>query len=288
MKTLTRETLERTLTILEADAKEFEGKLSTIMSDIIEENPMDNFRISSIQQEWIFSKDDDGKAYYEIRFKHKDQDVEFTYGQNKGLDRIGWSSWSFSSIKAENKKETLEKSIAYINAVQEMLELNQNEEALRTFVNSVVEDYKAKYAPIQIDLYKAQRQVDEIRESIKEIDRVNITQVAIDYMVGHQRFFRRSWDINRSNSTNEILIQQDKKGKYFFEYYGRKRKITEEEILDVYKHCKRWLAHYEWDSKDYNEKTYYKYPNEIASYNEHTVEEKDMIVITKEEYNKIR
>jgi hypothetical protein len=278
MTNLTKETLEKTLATVKEEMCQIESGLTQILNSV--KNPtLENFCINDIGRDYWSLEEE----LYQIQFKHMTEDVSFNFSQGKGLDRVSWSSWSYSQIKAEEKEEVLERSIKYIIAVQEMLELNKNEEKIKSFMNEVVEEYVNTYLPLRKQYNKIASQKEELEQAIRSIDIKNEAQTAIDYMVGKNRIVRQPYTLSKNTNLYQINIEHDGK-RYFILINGRKKTVNELDILSMYKHTQKFLKNWEMEEEG---TVYYKYANEIDSEEKRNISKEDKIIITQEEYRKL-
>ena len=89
----------------------------------------------------------------------------------------------------EDKKQSIEKSFDYINAVKEMLMIMKDEDNLKAFVEEQVIPYwKENILPRKDECYEIERQIDEIKSTISSIDKNTELEIAKAYLLEKERY----------------------------------------------------------------------------------------------------
>lgn len=288
--TLSKEPLTKSQEMLQ---KDYEEKWNALQGKIIEMKTMfkvGNFELDNVERGWRENED-----YHRVNFKHAVQDLQFYYEHEKGIDRISWSSWSYSYFKtAEEKKQSIDKSFDYISAVQEMLVIMKDEENLKVFVEEQVIPYwKENILPRKEECYEIERQIDEIKSTITSIDKNAELEIAKAYLLEKERYTSEYFYLNNTNSIKEIKVSQDKKGNFIVvDANGRNKKIDDYMILNLYRHLTQWNIRREinFDVDYYSPERYnhYKYQTECEKENCYTYNNKNLILISKEEFEQIQ
>jgi len=288
--TLSKETLIKSQESLQ---KEYTEKYNDLQCKIIEMKDMfkvGNFQLDNIERGWRENED-----YHRVNFTHVVQDLNFYYENGKGIDRVSWSSWSYYGFKTEeDKKQSIEKSIDYINAVKEMLMIMKDEDNLKAFVEEQVIPYwKENILPRKDEFYEIERQINEIKLAISSIDKNTELEIAKAYLLEKERYTSEWFYLNNRNCIKEIKVSQDKKGNFIIvDNNNRNKKMDEYMILNLYKHLTQWnvrrRTNFDVDYDSPERYTYYKYQNECSKEECYGYDNKEFIEISKEEYEQIQ
>jgi hypothetical protein len=281
--TLSKETLNKTAAILEAEILEIENEEKEIHSKI-KSICFKNFKVNCIEKDWY---DRGENKNFEITFKHNNvNDVDFRINTNKTFDRISWSSWSYSRMKKEEQIEAIKKSKAYIEAVHEMLCILEDIEntELENVMKQASEIYVNDLQPLKTKRYELEKEVKNIKEATSEIEKEEVFEKAIEFFK-EKKYLVNGYSINNRNTIYEIQILQDKKGNYKIEMFGRSKKLCREDIIDMYKLATKINATYDWSGEN-GSKVFYKNNNSFPTREEAYTPVRT--IITEEEYNELR
>jgi len=234
--------------------------------------------------EFTVSETSGWKESLEIKFQHITEDVGFSINPDQEYpEAFQWSMWSFRNMKAEEVAETLEKSVKYISAVYQMLEILKEYSAIRATAQRAKEFYLEKIMPLLKEEYRIESEIRKLQDQIRQIgEDSEIEEAKKIFVDGSEWHFKRAFEINLRNDTYYIKIVESK-GKLYFEVpnlYDTKRKLTDELLLDLYKHINKPCLEsiYDQETKNYR---YYK--SNMVETVENTKEE-----ITEKEYYELR
>ena len=232
-----------------------------------------NFNVTNIQKDFMSFKDE--TYCYNITFRHCSQDVDFTINNKKGVDRFGWSSTSHYNLKTpDEQKDAIKQSRYYIQAVSEMLQIMEDYDATMEAVELIAQHWIADIEPLIKEQRDYDKAYEEIKKEIKAIEKEEIVAVAREYLVGKTRYVSDGYHVTNKHTTREIAVSEDK-GKLYIDNFGRRKSITEQDLVSIYNHVTKTMKRYDW-----GDEKHYSYPNELPSKNAKIIETE----ITKEEY----
>lgn len=277
---LSKETLNKTVSLLQEEIKKIEDKETEVLSDI-RQHMVGNFNVNHVNKRWSGSKDE---PEYEINFRHKDKevDLDFRIFSNGEINRIGWSSWSFSNVT----KEEIQKSITYIDAVKEMLIIMSDTSIAQPTIDAVVILHIEELNPLQKKRYELESEISKIQKEIETIEKEEKLVKALE-LFSNTVYFNELPQISRHNYARSVKIEQ-KKDKYFAIMDENRKKIDIETIIRLYDWAYRIVKSYEYSEtkEDRYHKTYYKNDNMFFTREEAIKPVKTEI--TEEEWKKLR
>lgn len=283
---LSKETLEKTVVLLQEEIIKIQEKEKEVLTDM-RQHLVGNFHVNYIDKRWLGSKDE---QQYEISFKHKEReiDLDFRIHNDGSIDRLGWSSWSFSKIT----KEEIQKSIAYIDAVKEMLIIMSDTSVAQEVIDAVVVLEIEELNPLQTKRYELESELRNVRDEISSIKENEKFEKAI------QLFKSDVFFVDYYNLTNRTQIHRARielKKEKIILYYGHngtdKKTILKNELLWLYHHATKSLTRQirNWSINDYADENIYTYTKTDNMFL--TAEEANnpvVTTITKEEYETLR
>jgi len=255
--TLSKETLIKTQELLRSQITDLENQEYQIEAQL-KDVTFKNFKVNGVEKRW----NSGDKQSYRVAFKHISEDVDFYITNDENpINDVRWSSWSYSSIKPEEYIATIKKCKSYIEAVHEMLTILESPEQLEETVSKVIEIHSTQIAPLQNQRWDIMPQLREIDSAIVEIDNKEELQKALQLFAAPV-YFAEPYRINKNNRVRSIKIEQ-KKDKYFAIIDDIRKKVSEHEIRDFYRHATKIVpsGNYEYDNEGNSIKKFYKTDN---------------------------
>jgi len=234
--------------------------------------------------EFTVSETSGRKESFEIKFQHITEEVSFSINPDHEYpEQFQWAGRSYYNLKAEDVSEVLEKSVKYISAVYQMLEILKQYSAIRATAQRAKEFYLEKIMPLLKEEYRIESEIRKLQDQIRQIgEDSEIEEAKKIFVAGSEWHFKRAFEINLRNDTYYIKIVESK-GKLYFEVpnlYDTKRKLTDELLLDLKKYISKPYLEWIYDH-EIHEYRYYK--SSMIETVENTKEE-----ITKKEYYELR
>jgi FtsZ-binding cell division protein ZapB len=252
---LSKETLNKTVSLLQEEIRVIEGKEKEVLNDI-RQHSVGNFNVNYVDKRWLGSKDE---QEYEVNFRYKEReaDLDFRIFSNGEIDRLSWGSWSFSKVT----KEEIQKSIAYIDAVKEMLTIVSDTSVAQPTIDAVIILYAEELNPLSNKRYELEREVSKIQKEIEAIEKEEKLIKALE-LFSNTVYFNNPYQVARHNYARSVKIEQ-KKDKYFAIMDENRKKIDIQTIVWLYDWAHKIVRSYEYseNEEDRYNKTYYKNDN---------------------------
>jgi len=283
--TLSKETLNKTIELIDSQIKEIESQEKDILT-AIRSYKVGNFFVNYVDKSWTGINTE----VYEINFKYTEReiDLDFRIYSDLTVNRVNWSSWSFSKVTHEE----ITKSINYIDAVKEMLTILSDTTVAKEVIEEVVKIKQNELAPLQTKSWDLDKEKREVQNAINEIDRKEQLQKAIE-LFKKEVFFADTYSITNRNTIRSARVEIKKdKITLYYGYEGKEKKtIKEQDLVWLYNHATKTLVYQNrnWDTNDYNDDNMYKYYQTDNMFL--TLEEANNPVrtyITKDEYGILR
>ena len=281
---LSKETLNKTEELLNTGIEQLEIEENEILTKL-HENKFENFTVHYIDNRW-FGED---KRSYEVTFKHVTEQVDFKLSTKKEVSSISWSSWSYSHIKPEELQGHLTASMNYLGAVTEMLVIMKDTTEAMKVVAKVSKVFENQVKPLRDKRYGLQNELTSVKKVIADIDSKE-SLVKAQELFKETVFLNQSYQLNSKTYLSEIKIEQDKKDNNFIMLYGRKRKIDDYTLEQLYKLATHMQTSIKTDyDKEYDTegyRLYYKYSNMYSTMQK--AYKPVQTQIDKKEYDEIR
>lgn len=235
-----------------------------------------NFAVINVRKDYrTVTIENQELTAHEVELKHISQDVKIVINNLRGIETFGWSSNSYRGRDTiEEQTASAKEARLYIQAVSEMLMLAEDRESTMRAIYTIVNHYTAGVEPLIEKLHNYSAEIAYLQKEIKNIEKEEELENAKQYLVGKTRYVSDGYYVTKKYTTNEIIISEDK-GKLYIDNFGRRKSITEQELISIYKHVKKTLCRRDW-----NDNKYYSYPNELPSKDAKIIETE----ITKEAY----
>lgn len=214
---------------------------------------------------------------YAIRFIHKDlRDVSFSLEKSYSLDEnfpflnvssLSWSSWSYYNIEEKEWKDLANKSIEYLQANIEKVEVCRDHSYL-----SIAKEYwnwvKENILPLKEKGKEKLNLIKDLQKQIEEEKLASEKEEAIEYFKNNQNthvYVHARYYYNNTSYTQHFEIKEFKKDKVKVDFNGINKWYNEEKMLELYKHINKSVYYcdidYHKSLDDPKRHTFYKYDN---------------------------
>lgn len=222
-------------------------------------------------------------VYFYLPIDYRAKDSEFPY---KDIDKLSWSSWSFSSATEEN----LTKAKNYLSAELEKIEIISNKSYI-----PVAKEYHAWYKE---NIYPINIKISDIQDTREKLESQKRSEQNDALLAEAKKFFieKSNTDLvlhdayyyTKNKAAFYIHIGEIKKDTLTITVDYKNKRYDNNQMLDLYKHITKKVftmkTNYEKNYDDESRYTYYRYDN-ITNIERDKI---NLEVITKEEYVYIR